>query len=114
MTGKRVAKPPKVEPSRASYGCVVGINGPAGPAGPAASPVPTESPAQIGRPPGSTEIDYTDMDALIDYKLLQPSAFTQATLIELIQHLYAKKSEKTPPGVTTIKDRIAYLKSQQK
>jgi hypothetical protein len=53
------------------------------------------------------------MDALIDFQFLHPSAFSQATLINLIRHLYAKK-EKDPPGISTIKAHIAYLKSQQK
>jgi hypothetical protein len=104
MTAKK-AEPPKVFTSIAGIG---------GPVPSAASPVQTESPAQVGRPPGSTEIDYTDMDALIGYRYANQSHFTQKVLISLIQHLYAEKTEKDPPGITTIKERIAQLKAEHK
>jgi hypothetical protein len=88
------AKPPKA---------LVGIVGIGGPAASAASPAQTESPAQVGRPPGSTSIDYTDMDPLIDYWLKKkPGRFTQKVLIAMIQHFYEQKSMQ-PPGDTTVK-----------
>jgi hypothetical protein len=60
---------------------------------------------QTGRPTGSTSIDYTDMDVLIDFQRKSPSAITQTTLIALIQHVYAQKYGKAPAR-STIKARI--------
>jgi hypothetical protein len=72
-----------------------------------------EQPAAPGRPPDSTSIDYTVMDRLIGFRLLHPSAFRQATLINLIQYVYAQDGGE-PPARSTIMERIKRLKPKPK
>jgi hypothetical protein len=70
----------------------------------------------MGRPPGSTEINYEDVDPFIEYHLDHPAHLRGKTLFDVIRIGYALHNSGDPktPGDTTIKDRIALLKSRRK
>jgi hypothetical protein len=77
------------------------------------APPPRTETASLGRPQGSTSINYTDMDPLIDFQQANPSRLSQKVLIDLIRHVYAWKGE-AAPAPSTIKTRIRHLKSKRK
>jgi hypothetical protein len=71
------------------------------------------STAQPGRPPGSTSINYEDVDPFIEYHLDHPTHLRGKTLFDVIRIGYERHNSGTI-GDTTIKERIALLKSQRK
>jgi hypothetical protein len=74
----------------------------------------TELPKPLGRPPGSTSIDYTDMDALITFAQTWPNHLHYIGLIKLIKHVYTYKNDGQAPVDSTIKARIKRLKPKRK